>query len=169
MNRRTLGIVVAGVLVAVLAPHLGTRHVAAEEKLGGIPAGYRNWTHVKSEAIVDKAHPLFEPFAGIHHVYINQKGAAAVRTGGPYPDGSLFVYDLLEAIPQGGAYVEGNRRVLATMLKNKKKYAATGGWRFEAYVAGDPSNPAVNDAAKECFSCHTSQAKTDYVFSAWRK
>ena len=138
---------------------------AAEE---AIPSGYRNWLHIKSQVIHDKSHPLFEPFRGIHHVYVNPKGAAAAKKGGPYPNGTVIVYDLLEADLNGGAYNEGKRKFIAMMTKDAKNNAATGGWRWDAFAAGDPNQPFVTDAAKQCFACHSSHAKTDYVISAWR-
>ncbi|MCL4522329.1 MAG: cytochrome P460 family protein [Acidobacteria bacterium] len=173
------GVQTAGVSLLVVAlAAAGTLAIAApqEKKAAGeassaaiaLPAGYRSWTHVKSMVIHDKAHPLFGAFGGIHHVYVNAKGAAALRKGESYPDGSVFAFDLLEANERGGAYVEGNRKVLAVMVKNAKRYAATGGWGFEAFAGGDASKRVVKDAAKDCFACHASQKKTEYVYSAWR-
>jgi hypothetical protein len=134
------------------------------------PEGYRNWAHVKSMVIHDPAHPLYEAFGGIHHVYVNPRGAETLRRGsGTYPDGSVFVFDLLEANLDGGAYVEGDRKVLAMMVKNAGRYGSTGGWGFEAFAGGDPAQRVVVDAAKDCFNCHAPQQATDYVFSGWRK
>jgi hypothetical protein len=132
------------------------------------PEGYRSWTHVKSMVIHDPSHPLFDAFGGIHHVYVNQRGAETLRRGGTYPDGTVFAFDLLEANLDGGAYVEGQRKVLAVMVKDAKRYAATGGWGWEAFAGGDRTQRAVKDAAKECYDCHAPQKATDYVFSAWR-
>jgi len=157
----------AGVLATASAQEKKAEGVKAAEAVA-YPAGYRNWTHVKSMVIHDKSHPLFGAFGGIHHVYVNAKGAAAVKKGGVYPDGSVFVFDLLEANLQGGAYVEGNRKVLATMVKDAKRFAATGGWGFEAFGAGEATQRRVKDAAKECFPCHASQKKSDHVYSSWR-
>jgi hypothetical protein len=152
-------------LVLLVVLGVACSSLAAEEV---IPAGYRSWLHLKSQVIHDKSHPLFEPFNGIHHVYVNAKGAAAAKKGGPYPNGTVIVYDLLEANLSGGAYNEGNRKILAIMTKDSRKYAPTGGWRWDAFAAGDANQPLVTDAAQQCFSCHSSHAKTDYVISAWR-
>jgi hypothetical protein len=32
--------------------------------------------------------------------------------------------------------------------------ASTGGWGFQPWQGGDPKNPVVTDAAKQCFACH---------------
>lgn len=156
-------------LGCLLAPLLAALAIPQAESAIQFPAGYRHWTHVKSMVIHDPSHPLFGAFGGIHHVYVNERGVEALRKGdGSYPDGSIFVFDLLEADLEGGAYVEGKRKVLAVMVKDSTKYSATGGWGFEAFAGGDPSQRAVKDAAKECFQCHAAQRATGYVFSKWR-
>src|SRR5262249_59040273 len=48
------------------------------------PTGYRKWFHVNT-MIVDKASPLFEQLGGMHNVYVNSVGEAALKKGGPYP------------------------------------------------------------------------------------
>ena len=53
------------------------------------------------------------------------------------------------------------------MEKDAKKYAATGGWGFQAWAGGDPKKPLVTDAAKQCFACHEPQKAHDYVFSTY--
>jgi hypothetical protein len=57
------------------------------------PAGYRNWHHVKS-MVIDKGHPLYEAFGGIHHLYANPKAVAGYKSG-KFPDGATIVFDLL--------------------------------------------------------------------------
>jgi hypothetical protein len=137
------------------------------------PADYRTWTHVKSMVIHDPAHPLFADFGGIHHVYVNKKGLNTLRRGGSapdYPDGTVFVFDLLEASLEDGAYVEGQRKAVAVMTKGAKRYAETGGWNFVVYAGGDPAKPASGEATRSCFACHDTQAsKSDYIFSQWRQ
>jgi Cytochrome P460 len=66
-----------------------------------------------------------------------------------------------------GSYVEGGRKAIALMEKDAKKYAATGGWGFQAWAGGDPKKPLVTDAAKQCFACHEPQKVHDYVFSTY--
>jgi len=131
----------------------------------GVPAGYRHFTHVKSMVILP-GHPLAASFGGMHHVYVNDKGLAALKAGKTYPDGSVLVFDLFESTDQEHAYAEGARKVTAVMEKHAKTFAATGGWDFRAYKEGKGAN-IVKDAASECFSCHTAQEKRDFVFSTY--
>lgn len=139
----------------------------AQEGAVPFPEGYRQWLHVKSMVIHEPQHPLFQAFGGIHHVYVNPVGAAAARTGGPFPEGSVLVFDLLEARAEGGALVEGTRKVLAVMRKETRR-TQTGGWAFEAFREGRPEARMVTDARTQCFGCHQGQQATDYVFSRLR-
>jgi hypothetical protein len=153
--------------VAGLVLSAGGAARSAEERAVAFPEGYRAWLHVKSMVIHEPRHPLFEAFGGIHHVYVNPVGAAAARAGGPFPEGSVLVFDLLEARSEGGALVEGARKLLAVMRKESGR-AATGGWAFEAFREGRPDARLVSDARTQCFACHQAQQASDYVFSRVR-
>ena len=130
------------------------------------PSGYRNWFHVNT-MIVDKASPLFDTLGGMHNVHVNSVGEAALKKGGPYPDRTVFVTDLHEFSVSDGSFVMGNRKGLAVMVKDAKKYAATGGWGFQFFAEGDPKKPVVTDAAKQCFECHVPKKDQDYVYSTY--
>ena len=136
---------------------------------GGVayPKGYRDWAHVKS-MVIEKGHPLFETFGGIHHVYANPPAVKGYRSG-RFPDGSVLVFDLLEAKAASSAVTEGPRKVLGVMQKDAARFKETGGWGFEGFAAGDPAKPVVGaDAARACFTCHTDRKGKDFVFSEWR-
>ena len=130
------------------------------------PSGYRNWFHVNT-MIVDKASPLFDTLGGMHNVHVNSVGEAALKKGGPYPDRTVFVTDLHEFSVSDGSFVMGNPKGLAVMVKDAKKYAATGGWGFQFFAGGDPKKPVVTDAAKQCFECHVPKKDQDYVYSTY--
>jgi len=131
------------------------------------PEGYRGWTHVKS-MVIEKGHSLYETFGGIHHVYANDIALKAMKSGKPYPDGSVLIFDLLEAKHVPSAITEGSRKVLGVMEKNAKKFAGTGGWGFQGFK-GDTRDRAVTDGKAQCFQCHTAQKTSNYVFSTYRK
>jgi Cytochrome P460 len=130
------------------------------------PSGYRQWFHVNT-MIVDKESPLFADLGGMHNVYVNSTGLAALKKGAPYPDKSTFVTDLHEFTVSDGSYVEGARKALAIMVKDAKKYASTGGWGFQLWDGGDLKKPLVTDAAKQCFACHQPKKDQDYVYSTY--
>ena len=55
------------------------------------------------------------------------------------------------------------RRHPPSMVKDSKKYAATGGWAFGKFVDGKPADEAEHRA---CFACHETHVMAhDYVFT----
>lgn len=131
------------------------------------PEGYRNWTHIKT-MVLEKGHPLYEAFGGIHHIYANKKALEGYQKGNKFKDGSVIVFDLLEAVSENNALFEGKRKVVGVMIKDSKKYKSTGGWGFEGF-AGDTKDRVVKNMEGECFACHTQIKEKDFVFSEYRK
>jgi hypothetical protein len=132
----------------------------------GYPDGYRTWTHIKTMAL-HKGHPLENPFMGIHHVYGNEKGVKGSRSG-QYDDGAVLVFDLLQYKTQENASTEGDRILVGVMVKDRAKYASTGGWGFEGFKGNSHTQRLVNDGGQSCYACHASQKDTEYVFTRWR-
>jgi hypothetical protein len=142
--------------------------LAADPAPVAFPEGYRNWAHVKS-MVIEQGHPLYEAFGGIHHLYANKQALQGYRSG-KFPDGSVIVFDLLEAKHGGNALQEGARKVLGVMQKDAQKWKETGGWGFEGFKGDSKTERAVGaNAAAACFQCHTSQRDRDFVFSGYRK
>lgn len=167
MKHTVLHLIAALSLAGTTLAEPATDAPAAAPPAVQYPAGYRQWQHVKT-MIIEPGHALYASFGGIHHLYANP-AAKQGYTAGRFPNGAVIVFDLLEATPGNHAVVEGPRKVLGVMLKDSKRFAATGGWGFEAWDAGDPAKPVVgNDAATACFACHTSEKESDYVFSRMR-
>ena len=112
------------ILALVCAPAL-----AADTAPVPYPDGYRQWTHVKS-MVIQQGHPLFGAFGGIHHLYANDKAIKGYRNGNSFPSGSVIVFDLLDEKTSAGAIEEGPRKVVGVMMKDARKWSATGGWGF---------------------------------------
>jgi len=91
-----------------------------------------------------------------------------MKSGEPYPDGAMLIFDLLEAKSDNNAIVEGPRKVLGVMHKDSKRFSETGGWGFEGFK-GDTRERIVTDPKTACFNCHESQKNRDYVFSQYRQ
>jgi hypothetical protein len=152
-----LAVAVAGSITAFAAGAAGDL---------SLPASFRYWYHVNT-MVIAKGSPLFEAMGGMHNVYINSTGEPALKKGEPYPDKTVFLIDWHEVTISDGSYLEGPRKVTAIMLKDKKKYASTGGWGFQAWAGGDRTKPLVTDAVKQCFECHQPNKNQDYVFSTY--
>jgi hypothetical protein len=132
------------------------------------PTGYRLWTHVKA-ALIGPQSPAFENSGGIHHIYANEKAMEGYRTG-KFPDGSVIVADFLETRENAGVTTEGPRRRIDVMVKDSKRYAATGGWGFEQFRGDSQTDRMVTaENATKCFACHAKQKDHDSVFSEFRK
>ena len=162
--KRRISIVVGLTVLGSLAGMV----LAAAPSAVPYPEGYRSWQHVKS-MVIGTGHPLFASFGGIHHLYANSAAMRGYRTG-KFSDGSVIVFDLLEATSADGATTEGARKVVGVMHHDAKRYAATGGWGFEGFAGDSKTKRAVGDqAATACFACHTAQAQHSYVFSSYRQ
>lgn len=119
--------------------------------------------------VIQQGHPLYEAFGGIHHLYANAKALQGYRKGS-FPDGAVIVFDLLDVKAGGGAIEEGPRKVVGVMVKDTRKWKATGGWGFEGFKGDSKTERAAGAEAKTaCFDCHAPQKARDYVFSAWRQ
>jgi hypothetical protein len=142
---------------------VGAREQAASKV--AYPEGYRAWTHTKS-MVVQEGHFLYKQFGAIHHIYANPKALAALTGRPPFPDGSVFVLDVLEARDDVRAILEGPRRLVAVMEKDARRFAATGGWGYEAFK-GEARERTVSDAS-QCHDCHKARRNREYVFHEWR-
>ena len=153
-------------ILVLLGITAATVALAAEPEVP-YPAGYRDWHHVKS-MVIEQGHPLYDAFGGIHHLYANDKALEGYRSD-TFPDGAVIIFDLLDAVHDGNAVTEGARKVVGVMHKDARKFAATGGWGFEGFGGGDPTNRVVGaNAASACFACHQPQKDQDYTFSRLR-
>jgi hypothetical protein len=131
------------------------------------PVGYRKWAHVKA-ALIGPQSPAFEDSGGIHHIYANEKAMEGYRDG-RFPDGSVLVADFLETRESEGVTTEGPRRRIDMMVKDSKRYAATGGWGFEQFRGDSQTDRLVTaETAAKCFACHAKQKERDSVFSVFR-
>ncbi len=87
---------------------------------------------------------------------------------GRYADGAILVFDLLQTTEGGHAIQEGERKLVGVMVRNEKRYAATGGWGFEGFAGNSRSERLTNDGGVSCFNCHTAEKEHQYVFTRAR-
>ncbi len=170
-RRRVLTLVVTAVLTlggAVVGLSANTGEEASYPAVP-YPDGYREWTHVKSNLIGPKS-SLYKEIGGYQHVYANKIGMEGYRTG-TFPEGSILVYDFLEGQEtESGSTIEGPRRFTSVMVKDTKRYAATGGWGYEEWRGDSTTDRMIAaEASTRCFECHKNRAASDYVFSKYRK
>ena len=138
----------------------------AKESVIPYPENYREWKHIKS-MLIQKGHPLADPFAGMHHIYANEAAADGYKNG-KFKDGSVIVFDLLDVKDENHAVHESERKLIGVMVKSSENYGKTGGWAFEGFSGDSRSRRLVTDGGRSCFSCHASQEEQDFVFSKYR-
>lgn len=145
-----------GAAIALAVWTVSTQAAAPQSAGVAYPEGYRSWTHVKSMWIGPE-HSLADPFQGLHHIYVNPVGEAALRAGRDLPDGTVFVFDLLEAPLADHAIAEGSRKLVGVMQKDADRWASTGGWGFEGFAGDSRTDRLVTDGGASCFTCHESR------------
>ncbi len=161
-TRLLLGLALLG------APIAGGTLLAATDAAIRMPTGFQHGYLVNSLPITKEPNKI-GLITGNHLIYLNRIGLARLQRGGAtaYPDGTIFVDDVRDLVAEDGFYREGARKFVTAMIKDSKRYGATGGWGFQAWPAGDPTKPIVTDAVKQCFFCHTPNKAQDYVFSTY--
>ena len=128
------------------------------------PDGYRTWFHHHST--VNLAGHAPEGNIGIQHVYANPLAVEGLR-GGKFAKGATFVVDRFKYVEGDNSRLQqGDRKVIAVMIRDEARYTETGGWGFEAFKGGDPGARVVKDA-KACFVCHIPNADNNFLFSRW--
>lgn len=125
-----------------------------------IPPGYQQWELI---APAEEAAPLDE----LRAVIGNQTAIDAYQAGKlPFPDGTILVkraWKRKQSPEFASATIPGAATTVQVMVKNSKKYAATGGWGFGRFINGKPVDEAQH---RTCFACHEARAKaSDYVFT----
>jgi hypothetical protein len=130
-----------------------------------IPARYRDWKLISVTQEEGDFNQLRVQLG-------NDIAIKAYREGTlPFPDGTILValhwkrvasVEDNKVFGREQAFVAGDPVNLQVMVKNSKKYAATGGWGFGDFKDGKPSDEALH---KKCFSCHIPAKASDYVYT----
>jgi hypothetical protein len=156
-------------LIAAVAALSAAGLVAADAPLA-YPDGFRGWTHVAS-AVAGPASPAAPKYEGLHHIYANAKAMAGYRTG-TWADGAVLVYDQWTALKPGAdTTVAGERKFIDVMIRDSRRFAATGGWGYTEFAEPGRSRvAAIEQNPAGCDGCHAQRAPgSDRVFSQFRE
>ena len=139
-----------------------------------IPAGYREWRLISVKQLTGAEGKLKQLRAQLG----NDIAIEAFRAGKlPFPDGAIIA-----ALHWNEASSDADNQVLASgfpgaglksvfagsavnvqfMVKDSKKYAASGGWGYADFTNGRPGDQALHE---KCFPCHVPAIDHDYVFT----
>lgn len=132
-----------------------------------IPSGYRDWRFIST------AHEAGN-LNSIGVLLGNDVAIKAYREGKlPYPDGTWLAAlhykhvasdENNKVFGQPQSFVAGQPTNIQFMIKDSKKYAATGGWGFGHFQNGKPATAAF---MKPCYPCHAKEADHDLVFTRY--
>jgi hypothetical protein len=132
-----------------------------------IPHGYRDWRWVSSAHEAGNLNSLGA-------VLGNDAAIKAYREAKlPFPDGAIIAAlhyknvasdENNKVFGQAQSFVPGAATNIQFMVKDSKKYAATGGWGFATFVDGKAADAA---SMKSCFPCHEKAKGTDLVFTRY--
>ena len=135
-----------------------------------IPEGYRDWRLIsvaREEGNLDD----------IRAVLGNDIAIKTYRESKlPFPDGTIIArlawsFDASEennkAFGKTQSFVAGHQKNgVQFMVKDSKKYAATGGWGYAHFDDGKPADDAVLNT---CFACHQAVKDRDFVFTRYSR
>lgn len=164
-------ILTASVIVASTVPDSGQADQQAVPIFGiKIHARYRDWK------LVSVAHEEGK-LNDIRAILGNDVAIKAYREHQlPFPDGAIIARIAWNYVPseennkafgRQQSFVAGSAPAwhLQFMVKDSKKYAATGGWGFAQF--DQDGKPAPEAPLKTCFSCHEPVQARDFVFTRY--
>lgn len=127
-----------------------------------IPEGYRQWELI---APAQEGEPLNE----LRAVLGNAVAIKAYREGTlPFPDGTVLAklaWKHVQSPEFEPASIPGASTTVQIMVKDSKRYAASGGWGFGRFIDGKPADEAQHQT---CFACHEARVKGhDFVFTRY--
>ena len=161
---------VAGVLASTV-PASGPADEEAVPIFGiKIPPGYRDWK------LISVAHEEGN-LNDIRAILGNDVAIKAYREGKPpFPEGTVIARIAWDYVPseennkvfgRAQSFVPGPAPdwYLQFMVKDSKKYAATGGWGYAQF--NKDGKPADEAKLKTCFPCHEPIKARDFVFTRY--
>ena len=126
-----------------------------------IPEGYRQWEIIApAEEALERASRA---------VLGNAAAIKAYREGVlPFPDGTILVklaWSRVQSPEYEPASIPGAATTVQIMVRDSKKYSASGGWGFGRFVKGKPADEAQHQT---CFVCHAARVQAhDFVFTRY--
>lgn len=179
--RQTALVGIAVVTVAIVAACMGSASGKSNEDAAPIygikiPDGYRDWHLISVKHLTGAGGELKQLRAQLG----NDIAIKAFRDGTrPFPDGAIIAAlhwneDLSDADNNALASgflslglkssFAGKAVNVQFMVKDSKKYAASGGWGFADFTNGKPGTRALHE---KCFTCHLPAKDSDYVFTRY--
>ena len=139
-----------------------------------IPSGYRDWR------LISVNHLTGDGVMQVRAQLGNDIAIEAFRAGRlPFPDGTTIAAlhwnevssdqndkVLANGFPGAGlqSFIASSAVNIQFMVKDSKKYAATGGWGFADFTNGKPGDETLH---KTCYACHLPAKDRDFIFTRY--
>ena len=169
---------VTGVVAFTLPSTLDASHTGNDDAVAAarpvfvteIPQGYRDWK------VVSVAHEAGD-LNDIRAVLGNDIAIKAYREGTlPFPEGAIVgriawshvaSEENNKSFGRDQSFVAGSPTdfYLQFMVKDSKKYAATGGWGYSSF--GKDGKPTPAAAMQSCYPCHQKIESRDFIFTQY--
>jgi hypothetical protein len=164
MRRCVTSVVVLLAATGILfsaSPAATAAEIAAAPTGVTVPKGYRDWQVVAPSQRDDTDE--------IRVILGNDLAMKAFRANTlPFPDGTILAklaWKRVKSTEFPKTFVPGVAPRIEFMVKDSKKYAATGGWGFGRFIDGKPADEKVHAT---CFPCHQANVKNhDFVFTRY--
>ena len=172
MRRITFLLVAVATLAGIIAYHMVPAFGQADKNsppvfVSKMPSGYRDWKWISSAHEEGNLNSLGA-------VLGNDIAIKAYRDGKlPFPDGTILAALHFSAVPSDEnnkifgkvqSIVPGPPSNIQFMVKDAKKYAATGGWGYGHF--SPDGKPGDETLLKTCAPCHA-KASRDHVFTRY--
>jgi hypothetical protein len=109
----------------------------------------------------------------MHATYASPATAAAYRSTGKFPDGSVLVKEVFgtdhQDMTTGDAHYAAKTKVWFVMIKDDKGRHPNNplwgeGWGWALFEAGAPDKQVATDYRKDCLGCHIPARSTDWIY-----
>jgi hypothetical protein len=157
----------AGVVASIVPASGQAEKNSAPIYLSKMPQGYRDWRLISVAHEEGSLHSLGA-------ILGNDVAIKAYRAGTlPFPDGAIIAAlhyshtasdENNRVFGQAQSFVPGSPTNIQFMVKDSKKYAATGGWGYGHF--GTDGKPGSDALLKTCAPCHA-VASRDHVFTRY--
>lgn len=142
-----------------------------------LPKNFERWVFVGSPFTPNALNGGKAGFPEFHNVYIEPGSYEIYKRTGVFPEGTIFFKELQltlppathpdgsRDLPSGRGYFPGKLNGADVVVKDTKRYAATGGWGYYNFHHYEPKAASASLRPKsECAFCHEAGAKKDSIW-----
>lgn len=142
-----------------------------------LPRDFERWVFVGSPLTPNALNDGQANFPEFHNVYIEPCAYDTYLKTKVFPEGTMFFKELQLTLsgenpdgsrtePSGRGFFPGKLNGADVTVKDKSRYAASGGWGYFNFNHHEPKAPTAKVKDKsECAFCHIASAKKDEVWT----